>query len=154
MAVMVQTLAIGNALENNMLVLRNCCTYPGYNLTYECTVVGNSFGITVWRGSAFDCKIEEISLRHRLFRAGVAGECNNGSIMAQSLREQDGFYTSQLSVTFTPALIGKSIECVHDSLKNNTDIIIVGSLNITASGKLRLLPFGLRNVYSIFDTQL
>ena len=112
-------------------MLRHCCTYPGYNLTYECTVEGDSSGFTVWRGSAFDCKIEEITLRHRLFTDGVLGECNDGSIVAQSLREQDGFYTSQLNVTFTADLIGKSIECAHDS-SNNTNT--VGSLNITASG--------------------
>ena len=126
--IMVQTL--GNALEN-MLVLRSCCIYPGYNLTYECAIMGDSFGFTVWQGSAFDCKIREITLRHRLFTYGVAGECNNGSIVAQSLREQDGLYTSQLNVTFTTALIGKSIECVYDSLVNTST---VGSLNITTSG--------------------
>ena len=130
--VKIMVLTLGNALEN-MLVLRSCCTYPGHNLTYECTVMGSSFGFTVWRGSAFDCKIEEIPLRHHRFTDGVAGECNNGSIVAQSLREQDGFYTSQLNVTFTTALIGKNIECVHDSL-NNTDT--VGSMNISTSGKL------------------
>lgn len=60
-AVMIQTLDLGNALEN-MLMVRNCCKYPGYNLMYECTVVGDSFGFTVRRGSTFDCKIEEIPL--------------------------------------------------------------------------------------------
>ena len=151
MTVKIMVLTLGNALEN-MLVLRSCCTYPGYNLTYECTVVGDRFGFTVWRGSAFDCKIEEIPLQHHRFTDGVAGECNNGSLVAHSLREQDGFFTSQLNVTFTTALIGKSIECVHDSLFNTTT---VGSLNISTSGKQH--RYGFQSVYNgfniIFDTQ-
>ena len=99
-----------NALKN-VLVQRSCCTYPGYKLTYECTVVGKEFGNTLWRGSAFDCRGNEITLRHCLFRSesGTAGDCNDGSIVAQSLREQDGCYTSRLNVTFTADLIGKGI---------------------------------------------
>ena len=66
----------------------------------------------------------------------TAGMCNNGSIVAQSLWEQDGCYTSQLNVTVTTDMIGTSIECVYDNISSTNT---VGSLNITASGKLRII---------------
>ena len=65
---------------------------------------------------------------------GVAGDCNNGSIVAKSLMEQDGCYTSQLNVTFTADMNDKSIECVYD---NSSSTATVGSLNITISGNTK-----------------
>ena len=94
------------------------------------------FGYTRWRGSAFDCPRGEIILRHRFFSLdgedSEAGVCNNGSIVGQSLRVQDGQYSSQLNVTVTADMIGRSVECVYADGGNST---IVGSLNVTSSGK-------------------
>ena len=112
------------------LVVRSCCTYPGFVSTYECTVIGGEIGITVWRGSAFGCISEEIVLLHDHL-LGAYGECNNGSIVGQSLKIKNGHYTSQLSVNITTTMIGKSIECIHD---DPSSITTVGSLIITTSG--------------------
>ena len=38
------------------------CACPGDILTYECTFTGVPGGATVWRGTAFDCSLHEISL--------------------------------------------------------------------------------------------
>ena len=101
-------------------------------MTYECTVVGTLYGTTVWRGSAFNCISGEISLIHSLYTESAhrraRGQCNNGSIIAQSLGINDGCYISQLSVTVGADVIGKTIECVHDSGGITT---VVGSRNIT-----------------------
>ena len=121
---------------DSKLVLRSCCTYPGYTSTYECTVVGTQLGVTVWRGSALDCLHEEIVLLHSHFTSenGAYGVCNNGSIVGRSLPTQNGsYYTSQLNVTVSPSMIGKSITCVHDDSMGNINII--GSLNISVSGE-------------------
>ena len=129
------------ALENSniKLIQRGCYAPLGYVSTYECTVEGTILGYTVWRGSAFDCTNEEMSLRHRHFtsESGVAGQCNNGSIVGQSLGVQDGQYTSQLNVTVTADIIGKNIECVYTDFDNIT--ILVGSLNIAFPGKKQLI---------------
>ena len=96
--------------------------------------MGGRFDITVWRGSAFDCSSEEIILLHNRFTSlnGAYGQCNNGSIVGRNLGTDSGRYTSQLNVTATPDIIGKSIECLHE---NGLDIIIIGLLNITLLGK-------------------
>ena len=64
------------------------CICPDFGVTYECTVMATENGFTVWRGSAFDCIGEAITLRHRLFTPGegALGECNRGSILGSSLR--------------------------------------------------------------------
>ena len=90
-------------------------------------MVGRYFGITVWQGSAFDCLIDEIYLLHRLFAENARGECNDGSIVAQSLRVETIRTISRLNITVSDDLIGKNTACVHDDLSN---IITVGSLII------------------------
>ena len=76
---------VGNASENK-LVQRSSYICPGYTLTYECSVIGNSFGATVWRGNAFNCTRHggEISLLHTFYAEGsrACGQCNSGSIVA------------------------------------------------------------------------
>ena len=84
-------LCIGEGLQNKLkLITSSDCLCPGDTLTYECVVIGSRFGATVWRGSAFDCPSSEISLLHSAYAEGSVlcahyGECNNGSIIAQSL---------------------------------------------------------------------
>ena len=55
------------------------CVCPGQTLTYECTVMGELEGLTVWSGSLFDhyCNSREISLFHSNFDSteGSFGEC-------------------------------------------------------------------------------
>ena len=128
-------MAIGNVSENNSeLLLRSSCTCPGYTLTYECRVMGERLGATVWEGSAFNCLSNEITLLHRQFLESARGQCNSGSIVGHSLRIDNGsylVYTSQLNVTVSSDMIGKSIECFYDDQSGIKEV--VGNLNITLS---------------------
>ena len=112
----------------------NGCSCPGYTLTFECTVVGR--GATVWRGSAFDCVYTSntILLFHSRFATpiGTISTCNNGAIVGRSLRVENNSYTSQLNVTVSRDLIGKSVTCVHD---NGTYVYAIGS-SIIPGGEL------------------
>ena len=120
----------------NRLHLRgNHCNCPGDTLTFECSVVGESYGITIWRGSALGkCEVQEISLRHDRFTElmGARESCNNNSIVGQSLGVENRRYSSQLNVTATLDKIGKTIECAY---YNITESNTVGLLNITLTGK-------------------
>ena len=107
-----------DALKNELIITSDCAC-PSYRVTYECTVQGTENGFTVWRGSAFNCVSNEITLRHRLFMSeqGALGECNGGSILGRSFRITGGsFYTSQLSVRVSPEVAGKTVECVLDDI--------------------------------------
>ena len=124
------------------LVLRSRCTCPGNTLTFECTVSGMMWGATVWRGSALDsnyCRIQEIVLLHDDYSTedGIHESCGD-SIEAQTLRVENGSYTSQFNITVTSDLIGKSIECAYDDNGGNTTS--VGFLNITLSGISLISP--------------
>ena len=99
--------------------------------------MGSYFGTTVWSGSAFDCIGGEISLLHSSYNCtelcGHAyGDCNDGSIVAQGLRIENGTYISQLNVSVSADMIGRSIECLYDT-SNST--ITLGSAIIVPSGK-------------------
>lgn len=125
------------AICNAMLYIHQTCGNSCQN-TYKCTVAGTSYGITVWRGSALsDCDTQEISLLHRRF-TDAHKTCNNGAIVARGISNIAGngtdseWYTSQLTVTVTPELIGKNVECAYDDVINVTTI---GTLNISAPGK-------------------
>ena len=88
---------------------------PGDILTYECTVMGAVS--TFWTGSAFDCPNygNEILLLHsRFLHSGTSGSCNNGSIVARGLSVDGNNFTSQLNVTVTPVIGGKTITCGGD----------------------------------------
>ena len=107
---------------------------------YKCTIMGGNGGSTVFRGlptsSLFvDCTGNQgrIVLPHSLFSLpqGIKKSCNNGAIIARSLKGGNGIYTSQLSVTVTSELIGDAIECAHD---NGTDIIDVVRIIISDTG--------------------
>ena len=130
----------GNALENK-LALKSCDQdSTGYHLIYECTVVGISttnsepVGLTIWRGTAFNCLSGDITLLHDQFtsdsdeRVATHGVCNNGSIQGYSVRAENGCYTSQLSVVMTSELIGKSIECAYDLY--NTTTVTIGKVHL------------------------
>ena len=101
--------------------------------------MGSRFGTTVWHGSAFDCAGGEISLLHSLYTEDTMphtrayGECNKGSIVAQGLRiENDTYFISQLNITISADVMGKSIECIYDSAFTSE---LIGAKNISISGK-------------------
>ena len=108
-------------------------------MTYECTVYGGYEGVTVWMGDFFHCSSgkQAIELLHNHFspeRSGGGASnvriCNDGNnnIAGRIMRvENDSYFISQLNVTLTPDIAGKSIECAYD----NGTIHTVDLLNIT-----------------------
>jgi hypothetical protein len=120
--------------ENIMDVsMNNDCLCPGDTVTYECTVIGDNGGITVWTGDFFRCPNgeREIGLVHNDFASGQRVRmymCNDGNVVGRIVRAENGGYTSQLNVTLTSYSVGQSIECAYD----NGTIHRVGSLNLTA----------------------
>ena len=91
------------------------CACLGDTLTYNCAAFGRFEGATVWRGTAFDCATNEITLLHSVFKSGhgAFGTCNNGAIMAQSLGVENSYYTSQLNVRLTSDTVGKTVMCIN-----------------------------------------
>ena len=127
------------ALERR-LFLRNDCSCPGYNLTFECTVAGDIGGATVWKGEVFQNScMTPIFLRHREFMQGVSAVCSNNDVIlhAVSLHVESfdtenncSSYTSQLNITYSTSLIGSTIVCAYD---NGTQVIPVDSRSITSN---------------------
>ena len=115
------------------------CLCPGDVVTYECTTAeGRGAIATVWRGSIFSVlcprDVQEFVVLYgdNTFQDGYNLSCNGEAIFSSSSRVEtesaDLVYLSQLNVTLTSDVIGKSIECVVDDGMRE---IIVGSLNIT-----------------------
>ena len=104
-----------------------CASYcPGNILIFECTVLGG--GSTVFGGSAVICN--DIILLHSLFNTtnGTSKSCENKTAVGQSLSAEDSnCYTSQLNITVTSDVYGRSINCYHD---NGTTEKLVGSHTI------------------------
>ena len=115
--------------------ISNDCIRPCDTVTYECTVVGSPGGLTVWAGDFFvHCLNGKrvMTLRHSPTQVGETSEftdrtCNNGSIVGRIIRVENDSYTSQLNVTLTSDIVGRSIECSYD----NGTIHRIGSLNLT-----------------------
>jgi aerobic-type carbon monoxide dehydrogenase small subunit (CoxS/CutS family) len=115
--------------------MRSNCICPGYTVTFaECTVVGRPVGTTVWKGTAFDqCVNDELNLLHSHFGNQVQ-KCNNGSIIVQGLRVEEDCYTSELTITVSSDMIGKTVQCIHYDVNRE---ISIGTLIINYStGKL------------------
>ena len=108
----------GVPLVGLQLVSISQCDCLGQTLTYECTVMGDSGGATVWTGTALNCPSDEIVLLHRRFTDPdrAIRSCNNGATVAQSLSVQDNLYTSQLTATIVPDIVGKSFMCFYDGM--------------------------------------
>ena len=99
--------------------LMNGCICSGDVLTYECTAMGTEVA-TIWTGSAFDCPASNnmITLLHSRFLYNESSgiyHCNNGAIVTRSLSFEGNSYTSQLNVTVTPDIGGKTIKCAGDN---------------------------------------
>jgi hypothetical protein len=90
------------------------CSCPGEKLTFICII--NEGGTTLWTGTAFSCNSNEILLRHSQFSVpgGTSGSCNNGAISGRSIGVTDRCYSSQLNVTVSSGLNGRTILCNHD----------------------------------------
>ena len=130
------------ALENG-LFLRNDCSCPGYNLTFECTVNGDIGDSTVWLGGVFtnSCMIPRLFLRHRYFMQGISQACNNDdvilhaySLQVETIDTENNYssYTSQLKITYSTSLIDHTVVCAYD---NGTQVIHIGSEIITRNTK-------------------
>ena len=105
------------------VAFKSGCVCPGDKLTYECTTVG--FGATIWTGTAFsDCSggRNELILFHSRFlqTEGTKGSCNNEAIEGRSLSVEGNSYTSQLNVTVTPGIAGKTIICLYYNFYNDS----------------------------------
>ena len=102
-------------------------------LTFECQVTGGVS--TVWNGSAFMCPSSgnEIVLLHSRFDNGTNGTCNdiNNSvtIVGESIEVNGSKYTSQLNISFSSSLIGKTVNCVKDDGLNAS---VVSNYTITS----------------------
>ena len=107
------------------------CACPDDDQIYECTVVGDLGGITVWQGTAFNCEVgaDSISLLHSQFvsEGGAFGNCNGRAIRGRSLRIENNRYISQLVVTLSSDMNGETIECVHDNGRKRT---LIGNYSI------------------------
>ena len=112
------------------------CICLGNNVTYECTVQGDYGGFTLWMGDFFYCSLSNheqlIELSHSQLltnnvHGGEAKLCNNGNIVGRIIRIENDSFISQLNVTLTSDIVGKSIECAYD----NGTVHSVGSLSIT-----------------------
>ena len=102
-------------------------------------MIGTQFDSTLWSGSAFDCASNEITLQHSLYTdnntlsARAYGECNKGSIVAQILGIRNiNIYVSQLNVTVSDRVIGKTIECFYDNI--NITAVKVGEKTLRIAG--------------------
>ena len=122
---------------NNRLLLTSDCPCSGYNLTFECTVIGVIGGSTRWNGDAIrQCPLP-VFLRHREFIDGNTEPtvCNRGSLVIQSIGFESSCYTSQLTVLFNASLIGRTVTCSYD---NGSVAISIGSLSISGNKKCKL----------------
>ena len=89
---------------------------------------------TVWSGTAFDCENSANGMVLLHSRFGLSDRdytktCNNGAISGRGVTASDSFYTSQVNVTISRDLIGKTIECAHYGGSSQA----VGSLRITTT---------------------
>ena len=92
---------------------------PGELLVVECSVMGGS--ATVWQGTALEQCMHNtekgIILRHSQFHVPGknSGSCANEAIVARAIGVVNNSYVSELSVTVTPEMNNKTVECVQSS---------------------------------------
>ena len=108
------------AQSNDFYPITNCFC-PDDVVLYRCVVCGGL--ATVWEGSAFQCLSGEITLTHNDFGTPNAyGECNTGAIIGRGLSIEAGCYISQLNITFSAQLQGKTVSCSVDDGRFATEI--------------------------------
>ena len=108
-------------------------------------------GATVWKGTVFDCPLNEIALLHSRFINGTFGVCNNGAIVARSLLVEGNntTYTSQLNVTVTSDMAGETIMCVHD-IYISSNIIQLSAVIPTTGNNIIIRFLLVVNVVKLF----
>ena len=91
-------------------------------MVYQCTVTGGVF--TVWSGSAFQCASREITLRNSDFGSIPlpAMICNDGKIIGHGILQHNNCFTSQLNVTLSEELVGRTVTCGIDDGRQLTTI--------------------------------
>ena len=128
-------MSIDYAASNGLSVPANArCSCPGEFLVFTCTVVGG--GVTLWRGTAFNCPSDnEIILRHSQYvSGGASGECNGGAITGQGLQNVvNNHFISQLNITLSAALNGRSVECAYNDGQQTSRIGIFTLTIITGN---------------------
>ena len=85
------------------------CACPGDMLTFTCTIVGG--GATVWSGTALECALRDIVLRHDIFKQGIVSYCD-GAIVIESVGIEGNCYISLLNITASAQFDNKSTECL------------------------------------------
>ena len=123
-------ISVNNLLHCNYYGSRVC---PEDIIVFDCSVSGGV--ATVWRGSIFNCRGNQIVLRHHNFENDVSGICNDGDIIAYSSEVANNSYSSRLNVTVTPEMHNGTVECIQDDF--NETIVGTCTLIIT-TGKLAL----------------
>ena len=133
----------GYTLEDR-LITKSDCIYPGCTVTFaECTIVGRSVGTTVWKGTAFDqCTSDELNLLHSQFGTQVQPilKCNNGFITGRGLIVEEGCYASELTITVSSDMIGKTIQCIHYDVNRE---ILIGTLTLNEGELNKLIELSL-----------
>lgn len=121
----------GSQSRSELVPLVQQCTCLGFQLVYECTVMGEA-GATVWTGSIFQCPStgNTITLRHSAFNQ-MRG-CNQGAIIGYGVNTQNGCYTSQINITTSLSMNNKTVECVYNN--GSTTSVIGTSVVIVISG--------------------
>ena len=73
--------------------------------------MGKIYEVTFWSGTAFKCQYSSnaIILLHSQFNSSHV-TCNDGTIIAKSISLEGNNYTSQLNITVTPDIVGKTTE--------------------------------------------
>lgn len=86
---MVHVASTDHVSMSEFRVIKNCTCEERI---YECRIIGN--GITVWKGSAFDCPQSNNEIT---FLSSF--KCNNGAITAHIIAAENNTYISQLTVS-------------------------------------------------------
>ena len=125
---------------------------PGETLTYDCTAYGTATGSTVWSGTAFDCPSSKNRsiLLHSRFAGGTTRACNNGGIVARSIGVGNYSYTSELTVTVTAEILGKTIMCIYDN-PPISEIYLSASI---PGGSLNLINLTIINFFYIMHRSI
>ena len=120
-------------MGSGQLIKISNCTCLEDIITYNCVITGSGF--TVWQGNAFDCSAQnnKTLLRHTLFGgSGTMKQCNGGAIVGRSLGVSGDIYTSELNVTASSDLIGRTVECAYSP--NGITVTPVNSTTIGLTG--------------------
>jgi hypothetical protein len=126
------------------------CTCPQGIVTYECTVCGLAIA---WEGTALDsCPGGEIALTNRdlVEPMGTPIICNGGTVAAHGSVE-DGCLASQLNITYSATLQGRSVRCSVDNGTHASqvgiDMLAPSTGRYTIFNKTNSVPIAKYNLY-------